>query len=210
VPADDRARSPGALGGPRNGGVAARRAMVRWAGRMFRREWRQQLLVVALLVVAVTARVASITVGYNANPADDGEFGSANNLLTLDGGDRDRLATTLAAARRRFGTTEAIGHRSFAVPGGVERVDVRAQAPGGRFAGALLAVRRGHYPVGAARSLSPMAWPSCCGSTSARPRRSAAVSARWSASSRTRASSATSSRSSHARRPGRRSRSRSW
>ena len=37
-------RSPVALGGPRNGGVAARRAVVRWAGRMFRREWRQQLL----------------------------------------------------------------------------------------------------------------------------------------------------------------------
>jgi putative ABC transport system permease protein len=116
---------------------------------MFRREWRQQLLVVALLVVAVAGAVASITIGYNASGADDAEFGSANNLLTLDGADPDRLATTLAAASRRFGTTEAVGHRSFAVPGGVERVDVRAQAPGGLFAGALLAVRRGHYPAGA-------------------------------------------------------------
>ena len=34
-----------ALGGPKNGGVAARRAVVRWAWRMFRREWRQQILV---------------------------------------------------------------------------------------------------------------------------------------------------------------------
>ena len=37
------------LGGPRNGGVAARRAVIRWAWRMFRREWRQQILVVTLL-----------------------------------------------------------------------------------------------------------------------------------------------------------------
>ncbi len=123
--------------------------MVRWAGRMFRREWRQQLLVVALLVVAVTGAVASITIGYNASPADDGEFGSANHLLRLDGADPGKLA---AVARRRppaFGTIEAIGHRSFAVPGGVERVDYRAQDPGGAFAGRLLALRRGHYPVGA-------------------------------------------------------------
>ena len=46
-----------ALRRPRNGGVAARRAVVRWAGRMFRREWRQQLLVLTLLTVAVTAAI---------------------------------------------------------------------------------------------------------------------------------------------------------
>jgi putative ABC transport system permease protein len=138
-----------ALGGRRNGGVAARRAMVRWAGRMFRREWRQQLLVVALLVAAVTGAVASITIGYNASAADDSEFGSANHLLRLDGADPRRLATTLAAARRRFGTTEAVGHRTYAVPGGVERIDVRAQDPGGALGGSLLAIRRGHYPTGA-------------------------------------------------------------
>ena len=34
-----------ALRRPGNGGVAARRAVVRWAWRLFRREWRQQLLV---------------------------------------------------------------------------------------------------------------------------------------------------------------------
>ena len=37
------------LGGPAQGGVPARRAVIRWAWRMFRREWRQQILVVALL-----------------------------------------------------------------------------------------------------------------------------------------------------------------
>ena len=34
-----------ALRGAANGGVAARRAIIRWAWRMFRREWRQQILV---------------------------------------------------------------------------------------------------------------------------------------------------------------------
>ena len=51
---------PSALAGSRNGGVAARRAVTRWARRMFRREWRQQLLVVTLLTVAVAAAIAAL------------------------------------------------------------------------------------------------------------------------------------------------------
>ncbi len=76
---------PSALGGPRDGGLAARRAVIRWAGRMFRREWRQQILVVTLLTVAVAAAVGSITVVYNTSPADNAEHGSANYLLQFDG-----------------------------------------------------------------------------------------------------------------------------
>ena len=71
------AHSP-ALAGPGNGGVAARRAVIRWAGRVFRREWRQQLLVVTLLTVAVAAAIGSITLVYNAAPADSAEHGSAS------------------------------------------------------------------------------------------------------------------------------------
>ena len=37
------------------GGIVARRAVVRWAVRLFRREWRQQLLVLSMLTVAVAA-----------------------------------------------------------------------------------------------------------------------------------------------------------
>src|SRR5271155_4721114 len=37
----------------RNGGVPARRAVVRWAWRLLRHEWRQQLLILALITVAV-------------------------------------------------------------------------------------------------------------------------------------------------------------
>src|SRR5829696_2387320 len=111
-----------ALRGRANGGVAARRAVIRWAGRMFRREWRQQLLVVTLLTVAVAAEAASITVVSNASPADDAEHGSATYLLAFDGTHPRKLQAGLASARRWFGTTEVIGHRSVAVPGSVETV----------------------------------------------------------------------------------------
>src|SRR4029079_5595885 len=99
------------LGGSRNGGVAARRAVIRWAGRMFRREWRQQLLVMALLAVAVAAAIGRITLVYNTGPVD-GEFGSANTVLEIDGSDPGKLGAAVAAARRSFGRTDVIGHRS--------------------------------------------------------------------------------------------------
>ena len=136
------------LGGPRHGGVAARRAVVRWAGRMFRREWRQQLLVVTLLTVAVAAAIGSLTIASNAVPADDGDFGSANLVLTFDGSDPQRLLAGLDAAKRSFGSIEVIGHRSVLVPGDVEKVDYRSQVPEGAYGDDLLALRRGSYPAG--------------------------------------------------------------
>jgi putative ABC transport system permease protein len=137
-----------ALGRPRHGGIAARRAVIRWAGRMFRRDWRQQILVVALLTVAVAAAVGSITIAYNASPADNAEFGSADHLLQFDGADPRKLAAGLAAAERSFGTAEVISHRSLAVPGSVETLDFRAQDPHGAYGAGLLALRRGRHPAG--------------------------------------------------------------
>jgi putative ABC transport system permease protein len=137
-----------ALGGPRHGGVAARRAVVRWAGRMVRREWRQQLLVVTLLTVAVAAAVGSITVAYNTVPADNSDLGSANMVLSFDGSDPDKLQAGLDAAESSFGTLDIIGHRSVSVPGSVETVDYRSQVPGGGYTDDLLALSRGRYPSG--------------------------------------------------------------
>ena len=115
---------------------------------MFRREWRQQLLVLALLTVAVAAAIASVTIAYNSGSADDAEFGSANHLLRLDGVDPSRLEAGLAAIRERFGTIDVIGHRSLAVPGSVDPVDFRSQDPRGPYGGTRLALVRGSYPAG--------------------------------------------------------------
>ena len=133
---------------PRNGGVAARRAVVRWAWRLFRREWRQQILVVALLTVAVAAAIGSIALVYNTSPAFDGEFGSAKGLLMFDGSDPQALDAALTSAEESFGTTDVIGHRKVRVPGGVETVDFRWQDTDGPYGGDLLALRRGSYPAG--------------------------------------------------------------
>jgi putative ABC transport system permease protein len=115
---------------------------------MFRRERRQQILVTALLTVAVAAAVGSVTVVDNLGAADDAELGSADRLLMFDGSDPRALEAGLDLARDSFGTTEVIGYRSFAVPGDVETVEYRAQDPSGVFGSSLLALRRGSYPVG--------------------------------------------------------------
>jgi putative ABC transport system permease protein len=43
-----------------NGDVPARRAVIRWAIRLLRRAWRQQLLILALITVAVGATVVAL------------------------------------------------------------------------------------------------------------------------------------------------------
>src|ERR687897_599738 len=131
---------------PGSGGLAARRPLIRWAWRLFRREWRQQILVIALLTVAVTAAVTGVTIAYNSGPLDYAEFGSANALFELDGTDPRKLEASLAAAEERFGTTDVVGHRTLPVPGSVDTVEFRAQDPRGPYVG--LALRQGSYPEG--------------------------------------------------------------
>src|SRR5262245_53362151 len=138
---------PTPLAGSKSGGIPARRAVIRWARRMFRREWRQQLLVATLLTVAVAAAIASITMVYNTAPADNFEHGSATYVLEFDGRNPGYKAE-IAAVRRHFGTIDVVKHRSVPIPGGVESVDFRAQDPHGAFGGGLLALRHGRYPTG--------------------------------------------------------------
>jgi putative ABC transport system permease protein len=132
---------------PRSGGIAARRALIRWARRMFRREWRQQGLVLTLLTVAVAAAIASITIVYNTAPADNAQHGSASYIFRYDG-TNPKLEAELAAARRYFGTIEVIRHRSVPIPGSVESLDFRAEDPNGVYGSELLAIRLGRYPHG--------------------------------------------------------------
>jgi putative ABC transport system permease protein len=132
-----------------SGGLAARRPLVRWAWRMFRREWRRQLLVIALITVSVAAAVCGVTIAYNSGPLDYAEFGSGSALFEFDGADPRKLEASLAAVEERFGTTDVIAHRSLPVPGSVDTVEFRAQDPRGPYV--PLALRRGDYPEGSSQ-----------------------------------------------------------
>jgi putative ABC transport system permease protein len=131
-----------------DGGVPARRAVVRWSWRLFRREWRQQVLVVALLTVAVAAAVGGASVAFNLASSKAGRFGAADHLLTYGGADPQTQAR-VAAAAEWFGTIDVIGRREVPVPGSVESVEFRAQDPHGAYSAPMLRLREGRYPTGA-------------------------------------------------------------
>jgi len=123
--------------------------VIRWAWRLFRREWRQQILVLALLTVAVAAMTAFVSVGYNVAAPREARFGTADYLIRLDGSDPQTLDADVAAATGWFGTIEVIAHRAAAVPGSVDAVDFRAQDPHGAYGASMLRVLDGRYPTGA-------------------------------------------------------------
>jgi putative ABC transport system permease protein len=129
-----------------NGGVPARRAVVRWAWRLFRREWRQQLLVLSLIVVAVGATFIGAAVATNTPPRADAGFGTASDLATFPGG--PHLASQIAALRQRVGRVDVIENQALAIPGSVSTYQLRAQNPHGAFGGPMLSLLSGHYPAG--------------------------------------------------------------
>jgi putative ABC transport system permease protein len=129
--------------------TAARRVVVRWTLRMFRREWRQQLLVLVLITLAVALSVAGAAAGYHAAPLRAGEFGTADLLVELDGSDPEAMHSDVAEVEAQFGTVDTIARRDVAVPGSAERVELRAQDPEGPYSGPMLGLREGRYPAGA-------------------------------------------------------------
>ena len=132
-----------------NGGMAARRAVMRWAMRLFRREWRQQLLVLGLLTFAVAAAILGATAAYNAAPSRDGEFGSATYRMRLQRFTPEQLTARLARTREQVGTVDVISHWAIPVPGSVDSLDVRNQDPHGPYSGPMLRLRTGRYPSAA-------------------------------------------------------------
>ncbi len=128
------------------GGAPARRAMIRWAWRLFRREWRRQTLVLALLVVAIAAMVVGLGVASNAtNQKADPTFGTANTILNVSG---TSVSTDLAAVRARFGPADVVTHQALPVPGSVSPVDVRSEDPNGTYTHVTLRLDAGRYPNG--------------------------------------------------------------
>ncbi len=135
-----------AQAGAGNGGAPARRAVIRWSWRMFRREWRQQLLVLALIVVALAATVLGAAVATNTPPPAGAGFGTAQDMATLPGG--PHLADQLAALQQHVGRVDVIENQTVAIPGSISTYDLRAQDPHGAFGVSMLSLVSGHYPAG--------------------------------------------------------------
>ncbi|MGH3188738.1 MAG: FtsX-like permease family protein [Streptosporangiaceae bacterium] len=141
----DRRVLPGSI----SGGTAGRRVMTRWAGRLLRREWRQQILVLALLALTVAAASFGVAAAYNVASLPGPQFGSADYLLQFDGTGQKAMTADIAAARKVFGTIQVIGRQFVSIPGSTQTVEYRALSPDGPYSGPMLALVQGHYPSGA-------------------------------------------------------------
>ena len=137
---------PGSAG-TSNGGVPARRAVIRWSWRMFRRDWRQQLLVLALIVVALAATVIGAAVATDTPPPAGAGFGTAQDAASFQASG-PKLASQVSALQRRFGLLDVIENQVIAIPGSVSTYDLRAQNPRGPFGQPMLSLVSGRYPTG--------------------------------------------------------------
>jgi putative ABC transport system permease protein len=128
-------------------GIVARRAVIRWGWRLFRREWRQQLLVLGLLTVAVAATIWGASVVTNSQiPPGYPTFGTGAAQVTLPGTD-PHLTADLAAIAGRWGPADLIEKQNITT-GAKQFVQVRAESPHGHYNSPLLSLVSGTYPAG--------------------------------------------------------------
>ena len=146
----ERPVAPAPETGSGSGGVPARLAMFRWARRLFIREWRQQILILALVIVAVAATIIGSTVATDTPPPADAGFGTAQDLVSYQPPD-SHLSTQLATLTHQFGTTDVIENQSITIPGSISTYDLRAQNPHGAFGGPMLTLLSGQFPTSASQ-----------------------------------------------------------
>ena len=128
-------------------GIVARRAVIRWGWRLFRREWRQQLLVLSLLTVAVAATIWGASVVTNAQiPPGYSTFGTGAAQVTLPGSD-PQLAADIAAIAGHWGPADLIQKQNITT-GARQSVQLRAESPHGHYNSPLLSLVSGTYPGG--------------------------------------------------------------
>jgi putative ABC transport system permease protein len=137
------------LSGSASGGAAGRRVVTRWAWRLLRREWRQQILVLALLALTVGAAAFGVAAAYNMASPPSPQLGSAGYLLQFAGAGQKTMTADIVAARKAFGSIEVIGRQFVSIPGSAQTVEYRALSPDDPYSGPMLALVRGHYPAGA-------------------------------------------------------------
>jgi len=143
----ERPAAPAPSAGTGNGGVPARRAVTRWAWRMFRREWRQQLLVLGLITVAVAATIIGAAVATNTPPLKNAGYGTAQAMATFQAPD-PHLASQIATLKQDYGRVDVIENQTVAIPGSIDTYQLRAQNPHGPFGQPMLSLVSGHFPAG--------------------------------------------------------------
>jgi putative ABC transport system permease protein len=114
---------------------------------MFRREWRQQLLVLGLITVAVAATIIGAAVATNTPPLKNAGYGTAQAMATFQAPD-PHLASQIATLKQDYGRVDVIENQTVAIPGSIDTYQLRAQNPHGPFGQPMLSLVSGHFPAG--------------------------------------------------------------
>ena len=125
----------------------ARRSLSRWALRLAVREWKQRILIVALIAVASAATLLGIAVA-SATPGtpNAGIYGTAQTLVELPG-DTSGLPGVIAKIEKAYGAASVVYDQPITT-GQAGGADLRAQDPAAPYTRVLLALDSGHYPAG--------------------------------------------------------------
>ena len=128
------------------GGMAAREAVLRWSLRMFRREWRQQILICLLVAAAVATTILAAGFISGSQEPQNAGYGSANTLATLSGQD-PHLDQELAALRGHFGQLGLIESSPIST-GTVSGALLESLDPHGAYTGPIVQLASGRFPTG--------------------------------------------------------------
>ena len=93
-------------------------------------QWRQQLLIVALIVVAVGATILGAAVATNTPQPTSVGFGTAQDLATYPGLS-PHGASQISSLQHRFGRPMSSRTRHSSIPGSINTYNLRAQNPHG-------------------------------------------------------------------------------
>ncbi|MCB0027790.1 MAG: hypothetical protein KDE28_07790 [Anaerolineales bacterium] len=129
--------------------MTAQYAIWRWAWRLFRLEWRQQLLILLLVTIATAATIAFSTANYARSPlaATSGSYGAANQAFTHSGGNPELLAENLEKIAAWFGETDTIKRSYVPLARAGTLVEIRGQNPDGVFSQPMLRLLEGRFPT---------------------------------------------------------------
>ena len=128
-----------------SGGIAAREAVLRWSLRMFRREWRQQILICLLVAAAVAVTIFAAGIISGAQVPQNAGYGSANQLAALSGQD-PHLNEELGVLRAHFGPLGMIDSVTVST-GTVSGATLETLDPHGPYVGPLVQLASGRYPT---------------------------------------------------------------
>ncbi len=137
---------PPELNTGRTGSRIANRAVARWSRRLLRREWRQQLLVLTLLTLAVAATTVGLGLVVNIQNSDQVSMGSAATRVDVATSGPGAAAGIIVTFHRQLPDAEVIEDAAIPIPGSTASVDLTAMGQHGRYSSPMLAVVSGRYP----------------------------------------------------------------